>query len=347
MTATQSRRLRLPDVLLPWLGPEAAAIPGLRFRPFGGEPDIPAMVELYNAVNRADGNTEVWSLEEERNELRNIPHIDPGRDVILAFVDERLVATSSINYADTTDGQRLYRSRGWVHPDWRRRGIGRAMLVRNEARLRQIASGHDHTRPPRLMTWLEDGDTGGQALFTSAGYRKVRTYHHMTRPDMDDIELPPLPDDLEVRPIGQDDLPDLWDAMVEAFRDHFGGHDDTPEARRAWLEDPLMDRRLFAVAFDGDEIAGGVLGYIVAEENRTHGYARGWTDPIFTRRPWRRRGLARALLGRCLVLLRDAGMTSAQLDVDTENANAALTLYRSHRFETDRGSSEWHRPLEP
>jgi mycothiol synthase len=100
------------------------------------------------------------------------------------------------------------------------------------------------------------------------------------------------------------------------------------------------------VVWDGDEIAAGVLGYVVPEENAAQGYLCGWADPVFTRRAWRRRGLARALLGRCLVLFRDAGMTSAQLDVDTENANDALELYRSHRFESDPGSSEWHKPLE-
>ena len=75
------------------------------------------------------------------------------------------------------------------------------------------------------------------------------------------------------------------------------------------------------------------------------GYQRGWADPVFTRRPWRRRGLASALLGRTLVRLRERGMTSAQLDVDTQNVNEALTLYERHGFRTDRSSSEWHKPI--
>ncbi len=99
------------------------------------------------------------------------------------------------------------------------------------------------------------------------------------------------------------------------------------------------------VAFDGDQIAGGVLGYIATVENETHGYQRGWADSVFTRRPWRRRGLAGALLGHCLVVLRERGMTSAQLDVDTENPADALTLYVRHRFESDRASSEWQKAL--
>jgi mycothiol synthase len=107
-----------------------------------------------------------------------------------------------------------------------------------------------------------------------------------------------------------------------------------------------MDLSLLKVAFDGDEVAAAVQGAIVDEENDAHGYQRGWTDPIFTRRAWRRRGLASACLGQALATLRERGMTSAQLGVDTENPNDALALYRKHRFESFQTETEWHRPLE-
>ena len=336
MTSDPSRAPLLPD------GP---ALPGLQYRPYAGEDDIPALVELYGAVGQADDNPEVWTIEQERNELRNIPHVDPRQDFILAFVDGRLVGSSSIGWSDTSEGQRLYRSRGWVHPEWRRRGIASAMLTRNETRLLQLAAGHEHTLAPALMTWLEDADGGGHALFTARGYEKVRIYHHMVRPDLQAIEAPPLPAGLEVRPVTAELLPHLWEGMLEAFRDHFGGHPDTPEEYRSWADDPEADPTLWVVAFEGDQIAAGVLGYIMPAENERHGYLRGWTDPVFTRRPWRRRGLAHALLGRCLLLLKARGMTSAQLGVDSQNANDALTLYRRHRFERVRGSSEWHKPV--
>jgi ribosomal protein S18 acetylase RimI-like enzyme len=162
---------------------------------------------------------------------------------------------------------------------------------------------------------------------------------------MEDILESPLPDGLEVRPLGPDQLPALWDAATEAFRDHPGGDDTSPAAYRRWSLDPNLDLSLSVVAFDGDEIAGVVMGYIYPEENRVHGYQRGWTDPVFVRRPWRRRGLASALLGRALTLLRDRGMTGAQLGVDSQNPNEALTLYQRHRFEVLRTTTEWHKPM--
>ena len=51
------------------------------------------------------------------------------------------------------------------------------------------------------------------------------------------------------------------------------------------------------------------------------------------RRPWRRRGLARALVMRSLAVLRDRGLTSAGLGVDADNANEALRLYTECGFE--------------
>ena len=90
----------------------------------------------------------------------------------------------------------------------------------------------------------------------------------------------------------------------------------------------------WVIAFDGDEIAGGIWNRIDPAENAHHGRR--------TRRPrrpsgrgarWRRRGLAKALIARSLVALRDRGMTSAALDVDGANPNQAMSLYLGQGFE--------------
>jgi mycothiol synthase len=111
------------------------------------------------------------------------------------------------------------------------------------------------------------------------------------------------------------------------------------------VDDPSTDPSLWVVAFDGDQVAGGVLNGI----HRGHDglTEEGWLDSVFTRRPWRRRGLARALIVRSLGVLRERGVRTAALGVDSENPNHALSLYESCGFEMVSSASIWRRPLEP
>ena len=73
------------------------------------------------------------------------------------------------------------------------------------------------------------------------------------------------------------------------------------------------------MAWDGDQVAAGVANAIYPAENESLGTRRGWLDSVFTRRQWRRRGLAEALIVRSLHLLSERGMTTAVLGVDAEN----------------------------
>lgn len=333
-------------------GTNAAVLParppveGLTFRTYEGDHDLPAIVVLLRAADAANGEAMVASIDRIRDHYRSMTRIDPHEDVVLAFVDDRLVANSCIEWADTSYGERHFNSLGAVHPAWRGRGIGGAMMERNERRLREIAAGQTFAQAALLTTWFQDGDPGARALAERRGYRRVRVYHHMVRSTLDDIDVAPLPAGLELRPLTVDLLPAYWAALCEAFRDHFGAWDGSDSAYRAWVDGPLFDLDLQFVAFADDEIAGGIHAAIDPVENEEHGYSRGWAEPIFTRRPWRRRGLASALLGRTLVALRERGMTSAQLHVDAENPNQALTLYDRHDFRVHSSSSEWHKTLE-
>jgi mycothiol synthase len=82
------------------------------------------------------------------------------------------------------------------------------------------------------------------------------------------------------------------------------------------------------------------------EENRQHGRLRGVVEEVFTRGPWRRRGLARALVARTLTRLRDRGMTSASLSVDGLNPQRAMALYESVGFEIASTEIEWTRAFD-
>jgi mycothiol synthase len=57
---------------------------------------------------------------------------------------------------------------------------------------------------------------------------------------------------------------------------------------------------------------------------------------VSVRRPWRRRGLASALIARSMVVLRGRGMAIAALGVDAENPTGALGVYERLGFRPHR-----------
>jgi GNAT superfamily N-acetyltransferase len=301
------------------------------------------MVRISNAQAEADRDPERDTVDARDTEYANLTNCDPMTDVRIAEVGDRMVGYARVDWEDQNDGSRRYGSLCRVDPDVRRRGIGGTLLAWSLERIRAIGGGHDFAGERWIGAWLEDTDEAGRDLLTGAGFRPVRSYLLMVRPTLDDIELTPLPPGIEVRPVRDEDLRAIFLADDEAFHDHFGGGDASDAAFRRWTGHPAFDPSLFVVAWDGGEVAAAVLGLIDAAENDAHGYRRGWLDSVFTRRPWRRQGLARALVGRSLVLLRDRGMTSAQLGVDAENPREASSLYASSGFDPTHGSTVFRR----
>jgi ribosomal protein S18 acetylase RimI-like enzyme len=74
------------------------------------------------------------------------------------------------------------------------------------------------------------------------------------------------------------------------------------------------------------------MNFVWPEENEELGVARGWLEHISVRRPWRKRGLAGALIADSLQALKARGLTEGALGVDAENPSGALRLYESLGF---------------
>jgi mycothiol synthase len=325
-------------------------IPGLSLRVHtGGTAPAALMAPIANAVYAVNGVDEITTVAELENWLgHTTAGFDPSQDVALVEVDGALVAYGWVDWVDTTEGTREFRVGGYVHPDWQARGIGRRLLAWQEERARTHPAAAATERPLNFGTWSSDQNVRKVRLFTRAGYETVRYFFEMNRPNLDDIDLPPMPDGLEIRPVGSDraSQKQMWDADVEAFQDHWGGFDSSDAAFEAWLTDPMHSPDLWVVAWEGDEIAGGVTNAIFAAENEAFGRSRGWMETVFVRRRWRRRGLGAALVARALVRLKEAGMTEAGLGVDSDNPSGALALYQRAGFNIHRRSAAYRKPME-
>ena len=324
----------------------APPLAGLAARPYRPE-DAAPLAELFNRGNEVDGVPWRASGEEIANWMRRSnDQFDAARDAVIVEAEGVMVGFRDVERVETNDGLLEYRLGGTVHPEWRRRRIGTWLLRDAEAHARRRAADHETDRPIVFGSWQPGTAEGGLALMAQEGYEPVRWFFDMVRPTLDEIPEPPLPEGIELRPVTREQLRQLWDADVEAFRDHWGGFDASEARYQEWLNDPKFDPSLFVVAWDGDEIAGGVINEINETENAAFNRRRGWLASVFVRRPWRRRGLARAVVARSLEVLRERGLTSAGLGVDADNPTGALRLYKQVGFEPEYRSTAFRKPME-
>ena len=321
-------------------------VAGLRLRPFAGAADLADIARIENAEAEADGLQRRSSVEEVAARVSHASDsYDPARDLTIAEIDGRVVAIAEREVVDTTDGLREYRLDGHVDPAWRGRGIGTELLAYNERVGRELAA-REGAKSPVLGSWSWESQPADAALLRGAGFEPVRWFFDMVRPHLDDIPDLALPEGLEIRPIvDRAQARDVWHADIEAFADHWGGFDHSEANLQRWLDAPTTDLSIWVVAFDGGEIAGGVINSIDEEQNAALGHRRGWLNSVFTRRRWRRRGVASALIARSLAVLRDRDQDSAALGVDADNPSGALGLYAGLGFRVDQRAIAWRKEL--
>lgn len=321
-------------------------IDGLRLRGFGGASDFPGLVALGVAANLADSFDMVPTVDQFTVEFANPDGFDPGTDMLIAEVEDRIVGSIQVRFA-RRDEQASYDLVGDVHPDFRRRGLGRALHRAGVLRARARAALEVPPDEAVLLgSWAPESNVGHGALMRAEGFTPVRYFFEMVRRDLASPPPLPLPAGLEVRPVSAATLRRVFDAEVEAFQDHWGHRDWGDAVFEQIRAAPDLDLDLWRVAWDGEEVAGVVATYVFDAENAALGLRRGWLERISVRRPWRRRGLATALIGSACAGLLERGMTEAALGVDAENPSGALGLYEGLGFVAVQRAVAWRRPLD-
>lgn len=323
--------------------PGAPQLHGLVWRGFRGAEDYPHMVAVVKASKVADGLEWVTTVEQVAQDYEFLENCDPFTDMIFAEIDGEVVGYGRCWHEQLLDQTRLYGFFAHLQPAWRGQGIRRAMLRYLEQRLRAIASSHPEEDDKFYQSWAAHGEKHWDKLLQSEGYTAVRYGYEMVRPDLENIPDLPLPDGLELRPADLSQWRQIWEAVVEAFRDHWGARVPSENSFAEWQVQPTFNPALWQVAWDGNEVAGGVLTFIDHRENAEYGRFRGYTETIFTRRPWRQRGLAHALIARSLRVQKEQGMTESALGVDAENLSGALNIYKSMGFQVTKRAATYRK----
>lgn len=224
-------------------------------------------------------------------------------------------------YGELTDrGSGQLIADGYVHPAFAGRGLGSALARLFEERARALVGNAPEGARVALSTGLLLKDAAARDVFERAGFTLARTHWQM-RIDLDrEPAAPAWPEGVTVRTAvaGRDERA-IFEAVEEAFQDHWGHVPRTFEqwARQTRRSD--FDPMLWLLAFEGEALAGVCLCWRRPEQ--------GWVGTLGVRRSWRQRGLGMALLLEAFGAFWRRGMRRVGLGVDAQSLTGATRLY--------------------
>lgn len=322
-------------------------LPAFAARSYAGPTDHAAIAALLNRWNHAIGLDERATVDDLDNSYAHLNNCDTAVDMVMVDApDGSLAGYVRVEWADVPGEPTAYWVVPHIDPAYRGTPLWTRLAVAAVERNMANASENESTSGAVLKGFCDrDLEPDICDHYESLGFT-VETYGaSMSRSLEADLPTRSLPDGLEIRPVTEAQLRQIWEADQEAFRDHWGWAEATEDDYQWYLEHPYRDISLWRVAWDGDQVAGQVKSYINHEENAALGRMRGYTEFISTARKWRKQGVASALICESFRALKDAGMTEAALGVHAENPTGAFHLYESLGFEVESMWLAWHRPI--
>ncbi len=317
------------------------------FRPLRDLDDAALIVDIRSRCAGPDGVDPlstleyVPSLDEQRASIsRTLAHGNQD-NWRLVETGGQVVACATIASWTENDGTAIYLSLGWVLPEWRKRGIGTALLRWAEDRARRLAASDATAARAELAGNASEAEVEATALLLDAGYQVVFTMLEMETRLSHRLDEPPLPEGITIRPAAPEQFRAIGASVAESYHaSRPGGRFDvsaTPEEYAQFLAGAEHDPALWQVAWDGEQVAGQALS--VVERGRAEVFE------VSVRPGWRRRGLARALLTRGLNVLFERGVEVARLHTQAENPDRASALYESVGFRTVKRFPRYRKPL--
>lgn len=298
----------------------------IRLRPVSMD-DAEGIVNLLNACAIAETGAPEHTVEELRSDWQR-PNFNLETSVRVAVTpDDKMVGFA--NVGDTSPLP--VRAFVWVraHPDYLNKGIEDQLMDWAEERSKQVID-----RAPegaRVVIHSESVNTyePGIRMLKNRGMAYVRSFYDMKIDLENEPPQPQWPEGITVRKANYpQENRAIFQARQEAFKDHWGFVEQPiEEAFKQWQHfvenDHNFDPTLWFMAMDGDQIAGISLCWPQAVFDPD----MGWVGMLAVLRPWRRKGLALALLQHSFGEFWRRGKRKVGLGVDASNLTGAMRLY--------------------
>jgi ribosomal protein S18 acetylase RimI-like enzyme len=298
--------------------------------------DAPSWAGLLAATREADNDWEYFTVEDLLEDFDN-PSRDFEHGSVVVFCGESMVAYGALNMRSEAEPFHDMRHEGGVHPDFRGRGLGDELLVWAEECAVRLHGERFAGRPLSLSAFCTSTNVGALGLYERRGFRAVRWFNGMIRDISTPLaEIPDLPG-IDIVAWTPERSAEALRIRNEAFRDHWGSTETTPES---W--DHFMASAAFRPDYSFLAVSGGEsVGVIICHEYEVSPEATGrelYVSIVGTKRTYRKRGVASALLSRALNSASAAGFMASSLEVDSGSPTGALDLYENLGFKIQHTS---------
>ncbi len=300
----------------------------LRLRP-ATMADVPAIAALTNRCTEAE--TGVYGGLTDANLANQYSYdgFNLAEDTTLVFGEDGTLVGAAEFWLFEPYTQPFVWAR--VLPGHEGRGIGTALTAWAEERAVAAMPKAPPDARYSLRANILSTETAALDLFRDLDYKIIRHFFTMEIEYGLDEALPePVwPAGIRVRTHtpGPDDRP-VFEAVDEAFRDHWGYTPMTySRFREEMIDMPEFEPHLWFLAVEGDGSDEQIAGVSLCKSRSMQDPDTAYVGELGVRRPWRRQGLALALLRHTFRTFQALGIPRVSLGVDASSLTGATRLY--------------------
>jgi ribosomal protein S18 acetylase RimI-like enzyme len=302
--------------------------PLLNIRPFVEDKDEPIYIDIMNRAMKEFPDFTPITLADTEME-KNAPNVDKRGRFIAEWNKEPVGFVYA--YIDTKREDKLgYLDGPYVVPEFRRKRIGitlteTAIQSFRDRGINKIEGGVRHTNIP------------AQKLLEKLGFKMYRVFSRMKR------RLDNLPGNVgenkEIKIVdigtGDDALKIENYLMNESMKEHFNFRPVTLEETKYYTTEQEKQGVKYNdfIAYLDDKPIGLMITIIDPKEIEHQKKNVAWLAVLGVLKPYRSKGIGKALMIHAIKFLKEKGMEEAMLGVDDTNITKAMKIYESLGFE--------------